>query len=321
MENSNSHPVILVTGGRGLLGSYVVPLLAKNQGVEVIVVARGPASPSAPELPVKTITGDLRDATLWARLPDTITHVVHLAAFIPWKPEDKNRARIVIDNLTPLAHLIEHSQRWPHLAQVIYSSSVSVYAPSVEILTEDSPKRPQSLYGAAKLAGEQLLKCCEARNVATVSLRLSSLYAPGQYEGTVLPIMVNRAMQKQELLVFGDGARTQDFLHCEDAARAVLLCFQKRARGTYNVGSGTAVTMLELAETVNRVCADGQVKIVQGPGTDDDPGIRLDVSKARRDLDFHARFQLEEGLRHLQLETGRHRTEGSMEERSVTVEF
>lgn len=321
MENSNSHPIILITGGRGLLGSHVVPLLAKNDGVKVIVVTRGPAPASSPGSPVTTITGDLRDATLWERLPDTITHVVHLAAFIPWKPEDKNRARVVIDNLTPLAHLIEYSQRWPHLAQVIYSSSVSVYAPSGKILTEDSPTLPPTLYGAAKLAGEQLLNCCEARNLATVSLRLSSLYASGQYEGTVLPIMVNRAMQKQELLVFGDGARTQDFLHCEDAARAVLLCFQKQARGTYNVGSGTAVTMFELAETVNRVCADGQVKIVQRPSSDNDPGIRLDVSKARRELDFHARFQLEEGLRHLQHGTSGHRTEGSGEEGSATVQY
>jgi len=299
MENSNSHPVILVTGGRGLLGSYVVPLLAKNHGVEVIVVARGPVVPSSLGSPVTTITGDLRDATLWERLPDTITHVVHLAAFIPWKPEDKNRARVVIDNLTPIAHLIEHSQRWPHLAQVIYSCSVSVYSPSGKILTEESPKHPPTLYGAAKLAGEKLLDCCEARNVATVSLRFSSLYARGQYEGTVLPIMVNRAMQKQELLVFGDGSRTQDFLHCEDAARAVMLCFQKQARGTYNVGSGIAVTMLELAETVNRVCADGQVKIVQRPSTDNDPGIRLDVSKAQRELDYQPQITLEVGLRKL----------------------
>ena len=303
MENSNSHPVILVTGGRGLLGSYVVPLLAKNHGVEVIVVTRGPESPSSPGSPVTTITGDLRDATLWERLPDTITHVIHLAAFIPWKPEDKNRARVVINNLTPLAHLIEHSQRWPHLAQVIYSSSVSVYATSGETLTEDSPKHPTTLYGAAKLAGEKLLDCYEARKIATVSLRLSSLYAPGQYEGTVLPIMINRAMQKQELFVFGDGGRTQDFLHCEDAARAVMLCFQKQARGTYNVGSGTAVTMLELAETVNRVCADGQVKIVQRPSSDSDPGIKLDVSKAQRELDYQPQISLEVGLRKLMRES------------------
>jgi UDP-glucose 4-epimerase len=303
MASSDPHqPVILVTGAYGLLGSRVIPLLARDSpGCEIIAVRRNQTGTNGSQL--KVICGDLRDEQVWLALPNTITHVLHLAAVISRKAEERYKASVVTDNLLPLANLIEHSQRWPKLRQIIYSSSVSVYARSGESLHEDSRRQPANLYGAAKLAGEELLSCMDARGVRTISLRLSSLYAYGQYEGTVLPIMVRRARGKQELLIFGDGSRTQDFLHCEDAARAILLSFQKEARGVYNVGSGTPVTMTELAQAVSRVFAGGMAQIAFQPETpDNDPGIKLDISKARRDLDYQPLIQLESGLQKLKLE-------------------
>jgi UDP-glucose 4-epimerase len=296
--------VILVTGGYGLLGSRVIPFLAQNiHDCQIIVVGREGRQGHWKSQNVKALNGDLRDENLWAGLPDTITHVVHLAAVIPWKAEEKYKASVVTDNLLPLANLLEHGQRWPNLQQIIYSSSISVYAQTAEFLDEDSPKLPANLYGAAKLAGEELLRCLEARGVRVVSLRLSSLYADGQYEGTVLPIMVKRALHKQDILIFGDGTRTQDFLHCEDAARAILLSFQKEAQGVFNVGTGNPITMTVLAQTISRVFADGKANIIYQPAkADNDSGIKLDISRARRGLNYEPLIQLEKGLEKLKKE-------------------
>jgi len=305
MEHSeSSQAVILVTGGQGLLGSRVVPLLAQEiLDAQIIVVARQADRHSSNVPQIETILGDLRDESLWTRVPATITHVFHLAAAIPWRVEDRHKATVVMDNLLPLANLIEHSQRWPNLQQIIYSSSVSVYRQTDKFLDEDSPQQPATLYGASKLAGEKLLHSLEARGVETVSLRLSSLYGYGQYEGTVLPIMVGRAVKKQDLLIFGDGTRAQDFLHCEDAARAILLAFQKRAKGVYNVGTGTPVSMTELAQTVNRVFSGGATRIIFQPEkADSDPGIRLNIQKATRELNYQPRIDLESGLQQLKQE-------------------
>jgi UDP-glucose 4-epimerase len=304
METTDSSQlVILITGSRGQLGSRVVPILAKNYPrSEIIVLARTEKQSREDNTQAKAIIGDLRDEKLWLQIPKTVTHVVHLAAVIPWRIEDHQKASVVTDNLLPLAHLIESSQSWPKLRQVINSSSVSVYAQTAELLSEDSLKRPSSLYGATKLAGEQLLCCLDARGVKTVSLRFSSLYAHGQYQGTVLPIMVGRALEKQPILVFGDGRRTQDFLHCEDAARALLLCLQKEARGIYNVGSGIPVTMTELAQTISRVLTGGKARVVCQPAEDQDPGIKLDISKARRELGYEPQISLERGLEILKKE-------------------
>jgi UDP-glucose 4-epimerase len=304
-------PVILVTGARGLLGLRVVSSLAQNIPDCSIIAAGRSANPvQAPQPGLTVVSGDLREPLFWSGLPDTITHVVHLAAVIPWQAGDRYKSSVVTDNLLPIAHLIEHSQRWPNLRQIIYSSSVAVYGQTHEYLSEESPKRPANLYGAAKLAGEGLLACCETRGIRCVSLRLSSLYAFGQYSGTVLPIMVERARQKQPLLLFGDGSRTQDFLHCEDAARAILLSFQKQTQGVYNVGSGVSVSMADLAHTVARVFGDPTTEIVFQPDKpESDSGLKLNIDKANRELDYRPVIQLESGLRKLKLEFEAHQEE------------
>lgn len=295
---------MLVTGGHGLLGSRVVPLLTQSvPDAQIISVARR-ENPGFNPLPrVTNLFGDLRDESFWSHIPSTITHVFHLAAVIPWQIQDRDKASVVTDNLTPVANLIENSRRWPNLQQIIYSSSVSVYAPSPEPLTEDSPQEPASLYGASKLAGEKLLHWLEPLGIRTVSLRLSSLYGSGQYEGTVLPIMVDRALNKRPIVIFGDGSRTQDFLSCEDAARAILLSFQKQAKGVYNVGTGTSVSMKELAQTVNQVFTAGATPLVFEPEkADSDPGLKLDITRARHELGFEPRLDLASGLRQLKQE-------------------
>lgn len=303
MEGFDAQQTILVTGAAGLLGSRLVPTLSRTvPGCRIIAVSRSKEYESR-DSRVEAIHGDLRDKKLWHSLPTTINCVIHLAAFIPWRAEEKHQASVTPDNILPIANLIEYSPRWPDLQQVIYSSSISVYGQSSEWLNECSPTQPASLYGMAKLSGEEMLSDLEVKGVRTISLRLSSLYARGQYQGTVLPIMVQRARQRQDILIFGDGTRTQDFLHCEDAALAILLALQHRARGVYNIGTGSAVTMTELAQTVSRVFSQSETKIVYEPARDSDPGIKLDVSKARHELNYEPQFTLERGLQKLKEES------------------
>jgi UDP-glucose 4-epimerase len=290
----STSPKILLTGGFGLLGSRLRPLLQQIPDANVIAITR------KPQPNIATVVGDLQDKNLWQQLPDDITHVFHLAAAIPWTPEARQQTSLIIDNILPIANLIERSQRWPRLEQVIYSSSISVYSPNPQPLKENSETKPTSLYGSAKLAGEEALATLN-KKVRTVSLRFGSLYGYGQNPNSVLPIMVRRALAKQPLLVFGDGSRTQDFLHCEDAALALMTCFQKAASGTYNVGFGTPTSMLALAQTVSRVFDEAPIEL-QPEKEDNDPGIKLDVSKIRRELGFAPQITLENGLQQLKRE-------------------
>jgi UDP-glucose 4-epimerase len=246
---------------------------------------------------VQCLYGDLNDPKLWAALPKTITHVFHLAAVIPRVEVERKRASIAKDNLLPLLHLIEFSRAWPNLQQVIFSSTISVYAKTGIPLTEDSLKGPSDFYGASKLAGEHLLHCLESDGIRVVHLRYSSLYGYGQYQGTVLPLMVHGAIQKREIVVYGEGKRTQDFLHVKDAALANFLAYEKEARGVFNIASGISITMQSLAETINDIFIQNEAKIIRlSSKEDDDPGFKVDISKAKQELNYQPSFQIREGL-------------------------
>jgi nucleoside-diphosphate-sugar epimerase len=297
----------LVTGGMGLLGSRLIPLLSrKKPDSQMIVVSRTEGKKLRQNISnVQMVCGDLREAGLWSGLPKNITHVFHLAAVIPKNIDDLNRSSIAADNLLPLAHLIEQSRKWSNLKQVIYSSSISVYPQIEQFLNEDSVKKPANIYAASKLAGEQLLLCLEYRGVKVASLRYSSLYAYGQHPGTVLPIMMDRAIQKKEILVYGDGTRVMDFLHCDDAAYANLLAYKKQKGGVFNIGSGVALTMTELARTINEVFTNDTAEVIHlRDKVENGPGFKMDISKARQELGYVPMIKLKRGLQMLKKSMG-----------------
>jgi UDP-glucose 4-epimerase len=299
--------VILITGAGGFLGSRLLPRLRQRvPEARIIAVSRKKIRPFAEKgKKISFLFGDLRDPELWEKLPVTITQVFHLAAVIPWEQKLKQKAKIVSDNLLPLAHLIEYSNKWKRLRQVVYSSSISVYPQSLSRLDENSVCEPVDIYGAVKLAGEYLLLCLQARGVRIVSLRYSSLYGCGQYQGTVLPVMIRDATGKKRITVYGNGSRTQDFLECSDAADAAILAYTSDADGVFNVGSGIPVSMLSLAGMVNKIFAFNSAKVVRAQEDEVSPGYKINIDKARRILGYKPRFPIEAGLNKLKREMRR----------------
>jgi UDP-glucose 4-epimerase len=179
---------------------------------------------------------------------------------------------------------------------VINASSISVYPiGATPLLKEDVPPAPSSDYAIGKLAAEHVLSLARSTGARVTSLRLSSLYGPGQPANSVLPLFVARAKAGQPLTLFGNGQRTQDFLHLDDACKGLILAAESTNEGVYNLGSGIATPMAELARIVTSQPEWG-VPIQQDPRPDPSPSVRLDVSKAQRDLGFQPSVTLESGL-------------------------
>jgi nucleoside-diphosphate-sugar epimerase len=295
--------VLLVTGATGLLGAHLVPLLrAHCPDSRIVATLRADPAPGwlADLEGVTIVAGDLRDSSTWRRLPDTVTHVFHLAAALARDRDGAPRADVAADNLVPTRHLADCSRGWRRLRQVVYSSSVSVYGPTTATLTESSPTAPRDAYAAAKLEGENLLRAAGTPGVSVACLRYTSLYGAGMNPGTVLPVMVRQALDDGPIVVHGQGRRTQDFLHGHDAAWANLLAYRRGAAGTYNIGSGAPVSMAELARAVAEVVTEGRAKVTfasdksEGP-----PGYAVDLTAAGRVLGYRPRYRLETGLRQM----------------------
>jgi dTDP-L-rhamnose 4-epimerase len=137
-----------------------------------------------------------------------------------------------------------------------------------EILTalpmnENHLLKPTSVYGLTKLWQEQLLQIyCESQNIDLVTLRFQNVYGPKQELGNpytgIIGIFTNSIVQENQLEIFEDGLMTRDFVFVGDVADAVITCalHEQPLSATINVGTGLAVTLLEvvqvIAELVNK---------------------------------------------------------------------
>ena len=294
--------VIVVTGAGGFLGSRVVPLVRRHAPRARVITVLRHRRPHARVAPgVEVIHGDLRLPAVWRRLPTSVTHVIHLAAAIPWDRRNANESSVVLDNVAPIAHLLDASTQWheppAHRLRLV---GVGVCAERKALCA--SPRRPRRCLCTAPRSWPASSCSSRLRRAASrvAALRYSSIYGAGQYPGTVLPLLAERARRGLPLHVF-NGRRVQDFLHVEDAARATWLACRLAARGAFNVGSGRPVSMSMLAreiiEAFDRTATSRVIEEARAAGSD--AGIRMDVGRARRTLGFRARIDLRDGLRRL----------------------
>lgn len=291
---------VVVTGAGGLLGTEVVAQCGERPVVgRVVAVLRGgelPWDAAGQPRHVGSVRGDLGVRETWERLPANVTHVVHLAATID-PPAQGGDAALIQANVTPTAWLVECAARWPALRSVVYASSVSVYGEVAGVVTEATTTQPAMAYAGAKLANEMLLSTLRARGVRVACLRYGSLYGAGMRRMSVLPRMVAAARERGEIRVFGTGQRVQDFLHVTDAARAALRAAEVAADGVFNIGSGRAVSMQELAEQIRHVISHDAARVFFERAADEaGGGYRMDVRHARAELGFTPRISLAAGL-------------------------
>jgi len=282
---------VLVTGARGFLGRAVTQELRRRfPDAEIVPVSRRP--PAADDHPGPAL--DLSEAEAWREIGGPYGWVFHLAAEIP-SAGSAQEQKIYRGNVLPCLHLLDACRQWMP-SRVVYASSISVYPMgAAPVLREGLVPRPDTLYGAAKLAGEHLLGLAGSAATGVLSLRLSSLYGPGQRPGTALPLFIAKAAAKEPIQLFAGGARTQDFLHVSDAARGIVDAAASQATGVYNLGSGVGTSMRDLARTITDL-PDWKVDIIDRGGVETSPSVKVDISRAQQVWGYAPSVTLAEGI-------------------------
>jgi UDP-glucose 4-epimerase len=269
----------LVTGGAGFIGSHLVASLrAEGHHVRVVddfstgrrenLPEGGPEG--GPE-EIAVIEGSITDAALMREAVAGVAGCFHLAAIASVERGIEAWRATHEVNLGGLITLFEAIRGLPAPVPVIYASSAAVYGDAADLpITEQTATRPLSAYGADKLGCEQhALVASHVHGIPTLGLRFFNVYGPRQdprspYSG-VISIFCDRLRAGQPIAVFGDGGQTRDFVFVADvvAALGAAMAGLRAGRVTpagvfpasvFNVCTGHATSVLELAETIAGLC-------------------------------------------------------------------
>lgn len=243
------------------------------------------------EVGVPLVVGDVRHVDL---PPADV--VVHAAAYISVDESWERPYDYMWNNAAATARVAKRCAETG--AYLVYISSAAVYGEPQRLpIDEGHPTKPLSPYGLSKLAGEQITQMLAP---GAAVLRLFNVYGPGQtgpYAG-VISKFVERAKRGLPPVIYGDGTQTRDFIHVADVARLVEVVLDCGAAGVYNVGTGRAVSIRELAAVVMRLAGLGGEPLYGPPRPGDIKHSAADVSKAKS-LGWQPQMPLEEGLRRL----------------------
>ena len=304
--------VIVVTGGAGFVGSHVVEQLLAHEPRRIHVVdnfLRGSRENLAGVLSnpaLELIEGDIRDRALMDGLLSRADFCFHLAALRITRcaAEPREAFEVMLRATFDLAEsAVRHKVK-----KVVYSSSASVYGLAPEFPTSEAaaPWDNATLYGAAKLFGEQLLRSFHAdHGLDYVALRYFNVYGErmdteGKYT-EVLVRWLDCIRDGKPPLIFGDGSQTMDFVHVTDVARANLAALVAPSTDeAFNVGTGRETSLRELLDLL--LAANGsRLEPVTMPERTVNPVRRrlASVEKAKRLLGFETTVRLEEGLAQL----------------------
>lgn len=301
-DSELSGKTVLVTGGAGFIGSHIVDAVVDRNEVRVLDRL---STGSRSNLPadVSLIEGDIRDREAVEAAMEGVDVVFHEAAMVSVPASVEQPVTCHETNGTATLNLLEAART--NDSRVVFASSAAIYGhPEAVPIPEDAPKRPASPYGLEKLAGDYYTRIYADRyGLDTVSLRYFNVYGPrqtgGQYSG-VISAFLDQARSGEPITVEGDGEQTRDFVHVDDVVQANLRAATTDATGTsYNVGTGSNVTIQELAETVQRVTDTDSEIVHVDPRPGDIERSEADITNANRQLGYRPTVTLEDGLSQL----------------------
>jgi UDP-glucose 4-epimerase len=307
----------LVTGGAGFIGSNVVDALVER-GDEVTVVdnfTTGRRSNLEPALAAgaRLVEADMRDGEAMRDLcADWQPEVVfHLGAQIDVRRSVADPAFDAMVNVIGTINMLAAAQAAGARRFVNSSTGGAIYGEGRVIpAPETHPQEPEAGYGQSKLSAEGYCDLFRRlHGFSTVSLRYGNVYGPRQDplgEAGVIAIFCGKLLDGGRPLVYGDGLQTRDYVYVGDVVSANLAAADSDAGGAFNVGLGVESTVLDLVEILARL---GNRQDFQPEHAPERQGeirrIAIDASRARENLGWEPKVQLEEGLERTLASLGR----------------
>ncbi len=312
MHNKVKDSVILVTGGAGFIGSYVVEELIPLQPKKIIILdnfirgTRANMKNFFNNPLVEFHEGDIRDtAKLEACIAGT-DYIFHMAALrinaCAANPQDG--FDVMLKSTFDVAQLsVKHKVK-----KVIYSSSASVYGLAQHFPTPetDNPYNNQTFYGAAKMWGEQLFRSFKFMyGLDYIALRYFNAYGPRMdTDGKYTEVMIkwlDCIRDGRNPLIYGDGSTTMDFVYVKDIAKSNVAALQADVTDeAFNIGNSEETSLKQLLGVLLKVNNSTLEPEHREENSINPVSRRLaDISKAQQLLNFTPTVTLEQGMKEL----------------------
>ena len=296
---------VVVTGGAGFIGSHIVEYWAKqNADVFVLDNLRSGFEKNLNGFEnVTFVRGSITDKDVVFSVLENADYVHHLAAMISVPESVENPFECVSINVNGLLNVLEASAKHK-IKKIVHSSSAAVYGDNPvspkTILMKPEPKSP---YGITKLDGEYYLQSyLENFGLQTISLRYFNVFGPRQdpksQYAAAIPIFVNNALQNKEIIIYGDGEQTRDFIFVKDVVAAnVLAATTENVNGTFNVACGSAISINQLVKLVLELTNSKSHIRYEKERAGDIKHSLASIEETKQQLGFQPKHDLLEGLK------------------------
>lgn len=304
---------ILIVGGAGFIGSHLAEKYVKEgYSVKVFDDFSSGKWRNINELfnfkNFKLIKGDITKKELVQEAVKGIDIILHLAAQIHVDKSIIEPEHTFQTNAIGTLNILESALQ-NDVELVVYASTSEVYGTAQQVpMNESHVLNPGSPYAASKVAADRM--CFAYHNtykLPVVIVRCFNTYGPRQSDidyAAVIPQFIRRVLQGSPPIIYGDGRQTRDYMYVKDAVYAyglVLKSPQKLLGKAINFGTGREVSILELAQSIIRLC--GQESHLKALHVAERPGevkrLCADITLATNEVNFKPKYSLEKGLKEL----------------------
>ena len=309
---------VLVTGGTGFLGAYVMAAL-ETAGHTALAYDVAPPSPEmlsvCPALATRFRAGQIADL---ARLFDVcrterIEAIVHAAGMVGLESSLAQPLAFYQTNVIGLVHACEAARQLALAKLIAISSNAAYHKGQGEKLVETDPPfsvtqaNPAAHYGTSKMAGEAIgMAYAQFQDVDFLALRITAIYGFGMRQPMYIKPMIENAVRGKPTRFATGGPMRRDYTHVRDCADAILLALSAPrlsagAQRVLNVAAGKTHSAAEVAALVRNVIPTADIEIgdTLSPLEAENARMRapLDIAAAQRVLGWSPKWPLEDGIR------------------------
>jgi UDP-glucose 4-epimerase len=299
-----------VTGGAGFIGSHIIEDLLKR-GYETVCLDNFDSTYNikskkrniAPFLDNENfalVKGDIRDRELLKNTIIDIDYIFHEAALVSVVESMKDPVKTIEINTIGTLNVLE-AALIGNVNKVIIASSAAVYGDAPQLPKKENMKPvPKSPYAISKLDCEYAAGIYfKEHGLKTTCLRYFNVYGPGQDPtspyAAAIPIFLRKALKNENILIYGDGSQTRDFIFIDDIVAANELAMSKGDGKILNAANGIATSINEIAQDIIKITGSRSSISYAEERSGDIKHSLADISQISK-LGFKPRYTMNEGL-------------------------